>query len=56
MISTIILISFLAMGLAVSLFKHGEDKGQWNFWSQLLATALMLWLYYEAGLFDKFMQ
>ena len=46
------------MELAVSLFKHGEDKGKgkWNFWSSLIATALMLWLYYEAGLFDKFLQ
>ena len=55
MIATIVILCLLASGVFVSFFKHGEPKGKWNFWVQLIAAAITLWLYYEAGMFDKFM-
>lgn len=36
----IILIVLYAMSLAISLCKHGEDKGKYNFWSSLIAAAI----------------
>ena len=55
MIATIIIIILLAIDLGMSLAKHGEPKGgTYNFWVTLLAVALQAYLFYAAGLFDKF--
>ena len=54
MIATFIILSLLVANLAIALVKHGESKGEFNFWVELLAVAISLVLYYYAGLFDKF--
>ena len=56
MIATIILLALNAMSLGMNLAKHGENKKEekHNFWASLIATAIMITLYYYAGLFDKF--
>lgn len=55
MIATIILLTLLAMGLGISLAKHGEPKdGTHNFWTTLFIVIIELVLYYYAGLFDNF--
>ena len=54
MIATFIILSFLVANLAIALVKHGESKGEFNFWVELFAVAITLVLYYYAGLFDKF--
>ena len=55
MIATIIIIILLAIDLGMSLAKHGEPKtGKYSFWVTLLAVAIQAYLYYAAGLFDKF--
>lgn len=55
MIATIILLVLLAVDLGISLAKDGEPKeGKYSFWVTLIAIALYVWLYYEAGLFNNF--
>lgn len=55
MTATIILIILLVLDLGITLAKHGEPKGgTYSFWVTLLAVALQVYLYYAAGLFDKF--
>ena len=55
MIATIILLVIIVLNLGVVLAKHGEpQKGNYNFWSELIATIILMVLYYYAGLFDNF--
>lgn len=54
-ISVIILLVLHAMALGGSLYKHGEPKDEnYNFFTTLIACAVMIALYYYAGLFDVF--
>ena len=48
----IAIICLLSVNLAVSLIKHGEEKPDYNFWSSLVSTAISVWLYIKAGLFN----
>ena len=54
MIATIILLLMMAMGLGMSIAKHGERTNE-NAWVTLIAGVIQLILFYYAGLFDKFM-
>jgi len=54
MISTIIIIALQLIGLGYVFAKHGQPKeGNYNGWFQLISFLIIMWLYYEAGLFDK---
>ena len=53
MLATIILICLTFGGLLISLVKHGESKGNYNFASALFAVIVNFALFYYAGLFDK---
>ena len=56
MISTIIILAILFIKLGLALAWHGETKEvTYNFYLYLLSTLLCLWLFYNAGLFDKFL-
>lgn len=56
MISTIILLAILFIKLGLALAWHGEEKKvTYNFFLTLLGAAFYLWLFYNAGLFDKFL-
>lgn len=39
------------MSLAMSLFFHGEPKGNYSFWSTLIALALEFWIVWAGGFF-----
>lgn len=53
--ASITLLAILLLDLGYSLAKHGEYKeNKYNFWASLIAMAIQIWLYYEAGLFDVF--
>jgi hypothetical protein len=55
MVATIVLLVLLVLDLGINLGKHGEPKsGEYNFWITLLSVAIMLYLYYKAGLFNNF--
>lgn len=55
MVATIVLLVLLVLDLGFNLGKHGEPKdGKYNFWTTLLSVALILYLYYKAGLFNNF--
>lgn len=55
MIAAICLLVLLVLDLGINLGKHGEPKDdEYNFWTTLLSVAIMLYLYYKAGLFNNF--
>lgn len=58
MVSTIIILVLIILGLGISLGKHGEYKPyfdqKYNFWVSLFIDIIWLILFYNAGLFDKF--
>ena len=55
MIATIILLAIMCINTGMELAKHGEYyKKRYNFWLKLLANAILLTLYYYAGLFNNF--
>ena len=55
MIATIILLAVMCIGTGMELAKHGEYyEKRYNFWLKLLADAIVLILYYYAGLFNNF--
>lgn len=55
MIATIILLAMLCIGTGMELAKHGEThEKRYNVWVKLLADAIILTLYYYAGLFNNF--
>lgn len=40
------------LDLGFNLGKHGEQKdGEYNFFTSLIATGVVIFLYYKAGLF-----
>lgn len=55
MIASCIILVLASLELGIYLAKHGEPKtGDYNFWLQLISTAIELTLFYYAGLFDCF--
>ena len=55
MICTIIILLLLAINLTIVAIKHGEIKeNKYNFPTVLIATIIIILLYWGAGLFDKF--
>lgn len=55
MIATIILLVLHVLDLGINLGKHGEPKkGNYNFWVSLICSAIIIYLYYKAGLFNNF--
>lgn len=55
MVATIILLIMMGIEFGIHLVKHDEPRtDRYNVWVALLSTALMLLLYYYAGLFDNF--
>lgn len=56
MICTIIILLILVINLTIVAVKHGQIKDQlrYNFWIELIATIIIVLLYWGAGLFDKF--
>lgn len=55
MTATIILLVIMCIGTGMELAKHGEHyEKHYNFWVRLFADAIILTLYYYAGLFDNF--
>lgn len=56
MISTIIILAIAFIKLGLALAWHGETKEvTYNFFLSLFNKAIYLWLLYNAGLFDKFL-
>lgn len=52
----IVLIVMSILDLLIAFCKHGDQKvGYYNFWAELFAKAILWWLFYEAGLFDKYL-
>lgn len=55
MIAVFIILSVHMMSLGMVLVLHGkEKKGKYNFWYKLLAVAILIFLYYKAGMFNVF--
>ena len=63
MVSTIIILTLIVFGLGFSLGKHSERNPdfscEYNFWAELFVDIIfvdiiLLTLFYNAGLFDKF--
>lgn len=55
MLATIIIIVLVFGDAFLAFAKDGEPiNGRYNFWVTLLTLLTQLWLYYAAGLFDKF--
>ncbi len=55
MIAAIIILCGLAISLGSDIARHGQPKeGVHNAWVDLIATVIVLGLYYWAGLFDVF--
>ena len=55
MTATIILLAIMCIGTGMELAKHGECyEKHYNFWLKLFADAIILTLYYYAGLFNNF--
>lgn len=52
--ASIIILVLYVMNLGIHLAKHNEPKGgKYNFWNNLISTAIILYLLYCAGAFDK---
>lgn len=54
MICLIIYLALSFIGLGVALAKHGEPRGDYNFWHTLIAFLIEIGLLYGAGLFKNF--
>lgn len=55
MICTFIILFLIVFNLGVHAAKHGQGQyKEYNFWHNLIATIIVLLLYWGAGLFDKF--
>jgi len=55
MIYAIIWLMLIAMGLGITLIKHGEPKKEkYNFWVQLIASSIEILLLWGAGIFENF--
>lgn len=55
MIATLIIIVLAFGDLFFTLAKHGQPRtGRYNFVIYLIVVAIQFWLFYAAGLFDKF--
>lgn len=47
-----VILGIYVLNLGLNLGKHGEPKdGEYNFFTSLIATGIMMFLYYKAGLF-----
>lgn len=47
-----VLLALHLLDLGINLGKHGEPKdGKYNFYTSLIATGIVIFLYYKAGLF-----
>ena len=51
----IVIIFLSVLGLGISIGKHGEPKGEYNAWVDVISFIITWWLLYEAGLFDKYL-
>ncbi len=51
----IVLIVLSIFEIGFVLGKHGEPGPNYNFWTKLTDEAIVWWLLYEAGLFDKYL-
>ena len=47
-------IALTFIGVGMNLAKHGEARGEYNFWHSLIANLIMLWVFYAGGFFDGF--
>ncbi len=47
-VTWIVLATF---GVAVSSVKHGQPKGNWNFWDSIISAGLYSGLLYAGGFF-----
>lgn len=45
-----IFLQILGVGLVMG--KHGQPRGNYNFWTTILACIIEWWILYKAGLFD----
>jgi hypothetical protein len=53
-VATIIILSLLGINLLMAAHLHGKEKtGEFNFWITLASTALLMLLYWWAGLFQS---
>lgn len=47
-----VLLTLHLLDLGINLGKHGEQKdGKYNFFTSLIASGIIIFLYYKAGLF-----
>lgn len=58
MIATVLILMVLFMRLGVSLAFHGKERPRekGNFFLTFIWVCVCLWVYYSAGLFDKFIE
>lgn len=56
MIATIIILVSIWSDLLFTAIKNGEDRGKYSFKTTLIASLIMITLYYYAGLFDVFIK
>ena len=54
---TLIILAIIdCLTIGIHLAKHGEPKdGNYNVFIKLLDSAIIWWLLYKAGLFDKYL-
>ena len=52
MVYLYILIGLQILGLGICMAKHGEPRGNYNFWTDLVSCLIAWWLLYKAGLFN----
>jgi len=49
----ITIIALLSGGFAVSMIKHNEYKGRYNFWVTGFASSIEVWILYSGGFFTQ---
>lgn len=52
MVYLYILIGLQILGLGFSMAKHGQPRGNYDFWTVLIGCLIEWFLLYKAGLFD----
>lgn len=49
----LIVIVLISSGVIVSLMKHNEYRGRYNFWASAIAAVIEIWLLHSGGFFNQ---
>ena len=52
MIYQIIILAFVVLDLGFVIAKHGQSRGEYNFWTWAIAECINLWILYKGGFFN----